>query len=100
MALRQHIKFSRHFYNVANSADKKLIVRIVRILVNFGLRQLHQLALLRLPIFWFSRNIFYFDLRDVNSLMSTCDISNNETIISIFEHFVTKFHELPELPSY
>ena len=32
--------------------------------------------------------------------MSTCDISKYEWSISIFEHFMTKFHELPEQPSY
>ena len=32
--------------------------------------------------------------------MSTCDISKYERSISIFEHFMTKFHELPEQPSY
>ena len=32
--------------------------------------------------------------------MSTCDISKYELSISIFEHFMTKFHELPEQPSY
>ena len=32
--------------------------------------------------------------------MSTCDISKYESSISIFEHFMTKFHELPEQPSY
>ena len=32
--------------------------------------------------------------------MSTCDISKHERSISIFEHFMTKFHELPEQPSY
>ena len=34
--------------------------------------------------------------------MSTCDISKHErcTCISLFEGFMTKFHELPEQPSY
>ena len=32
--------------------------------------------------------------------MSTYDISKHERSISIFEHFMTKFHELPEQPSY
>ena len=32
--------------------------------------------------------------------MSFCDIKKNERIISIFENFMTKFHELPEQPSY
>ena len=32
--------------------------------------------------------------------MPTCDISNFERIISIFDNFMTKFHELPEQPSY
>ena len=32
--------------------------------------------------------------------MSTCDISKYEWSISIFEHFMTKFHKLPEQPSY
>ena len=32
--------------------------------------------------------------------MSTCDISKYEWSISIIEHFMTKFHELPEQPSY
>ena len=32
--------------------------------------------------------------------MSTCDISNYEWIISVIEHFMTKFDELPEQPSY
>ena len=38
--------------------------------------------------------------KNANSLMSTCDISKNERIILIFENFMTKFHELPEQPSY
>ena len=45
-----------------------------------GLRQLRQPVLLRLPIFWFSRKTFRCQLRDANSLMSTCDISKNERI--------------------
>ena len=32
--------------------------------------------------------------------MSTCDISKHEGSISIFEHLMTEFHELPEQPSY
>ena len=32
--------------------------------------------------------------------MPTCDISKYEWSISIFEYFMTKFHELPEQPSY
>ena len=32
--------------------------------------------------------------------MSTCDISKNERIVKIFKHFMTKFHELPEQPTY
>ena len=32
--------------------------------------------------------------------MSTCDILKHERGILIFEHFMTKFHELPEQPSY
>ena len=32
--------------------------------------------------------------------MSTYDISKYEWSISIFEHFMTKFHELPEQSSY
>ena len=32
--------------------------------------------------------------------MCTCDISKYEWSISIFEHFMTKFHELPKQPSY
>ena len=32
--------------------------------------------------------------------MSTCDIAKYEKSISIFEHFMTKFHELPKQPSY
>ena len=32
--------------------------------------------------------------------MSTCDISKYGWSISIFEHFMSKFHELPEQPSH
>ena len=32
--------------------------------------------------------------------MSTCDILKHERGILIFEHFMTKFHELPKQPSY
>ena len=32
--------------------------------------------------------------------MSAYDISKNKRIISIFDNFITKFHELPEQPSY
>ena len=48
--------------------------------------------LLRLPITWFSRKLFYCLLRD--------DISQPEMSISIFETFMTTFHELPNQLSY
>ena len=66
----------------------------------FDLRQLRQPVLPRLPTIWFSLKISYCLLWDDNSLMSTCDMSKNERIISIFETFMTKFHELPKQPSY
>ena len=101
MTLRQHIEFLRRVYVVTHNAGKvDRNCELLGILVMFGLRQLRQSALLRLPIFWFSRKIFYCQLRDANSIMSTCDISKHERNISIFEHFMTKFHEFPEQPSY
>ena len=51
----------RDVFSIANSAGKvDRNCELQGFLIIFGLRQLRQPALLRLPIFWFLRKIFYF----------------------------------------
>ena len=60
--LHQHIEFSGSFYDVVNNADKvdhNYELLGFKFFFVFGLRQLRQPVLPRLPIFWFSRKIFY-----------------------------------------
>ena len=70
------IQSFREVYTVSQTTLVKLIVITNSMDLNpfFGLRQLRKPVLPRLPIFWFSGKIFHCQLRDANSLMSTCDI--------------------------
>ena len=68
--LRQHTEFSGSFYSIANNTDK--VDRNHELL---RCKSFFWIAATS-PIFWFSQKIFYChaQLRDANSLMSTCNI--------------------------
>ena len=69
----------------AFTVDKLIVIANCKdIQYFFGLRQLHQPELPRLPITSVSQKISNCLQRDDNSIMSTCDMSKNERIILIF----------------